>query len=180
MSSRPRPRPTIFYNFFEQQDPPQVVYRRVDQEGVGLETRDFIQEWPVKKILTSRDINYSQLVLPRDLVEDSILPKLYPEEQNMINRGQQLPITVRDLETLTEHQLKLWENGTSYVLTAGWTPSFVRRRALEIGEEIGLCWDDRLRLLRFSLITRPLAAPPVPPPPVAAAPPPPALEKMNK
>ncbi|XP_043720966.1 putative B3 domain-containing protein At1g78640 [Telopea speciosissima] len=155
MSSRPRP--TFFYNFFEPEEPPEVYYLRVEQGG--LETRDLIGEWPVKKILTSRDINYSQIVLPRDQIENSILPKLNPEEQNMINRGQQLPITVRDLETLTEHELKLWENGSSYVLTSGWSPSFVRRRALEIGEEIGLCWDERLRVLRFSVINRP------PPPP---------------
>ncbi|XP_043720964.1 B3 domain-containing protein At2g33720-like [Telopea speciosissima] len=162
-----RPRPTIFYSFFEPEDTPQVYYMRVEQGG--LKTRDLMREWPVKKILTSRDINYSQVVLPRDQVEDSLLPKLNPDEQNRINRGQQLPITVRDLETLTEHQLKLWENGSSYVLTSGWSPSFVRRRALEIGEEVGFCWDQRLRVLRFSVRSRPPARPLA----TAASPPPP-------
>ncbi|XP_042515400.1 putative B3 domain-containing protein At1g78640 [Macadamia integrifolia] len=151
-------RPTTFYNFFNPEAPPQIVNIRTDHGGLQL--RDLMRQWPVKKVLTSRDIHYSQVVMPRDQVEDYILPQLLPNEQNSVNRGEQLPITVRDLDTLTEYRLCLWENGSSYVLTSGWSSSFVRRRALEIGEEVGFCWDPRLRLLRFSVLSRPPVSPP--------------------
>ncbi|KAJ4955313.1 hypothetical protein NE237_012096 [Protea cynaroides] len=147
-------RPTFFYDFFNPEVPPQIVNIRVDNNGPP-QFRDLMKQWPVKKVLTSRDINYSQVVMPRDQVEDFILPKLLTAEQNSINRGQQFPITVRDLDTMTEYQLCLWENGSSYVLTSGWSASFVRRRVLQIGEEVGFNWDERLRLLSFTVLSRP-------------------------
>lgn len=154
-------RPTLVHNFLNPEEPPQVVNIRVDNNQPP-QVADLIQLWPVKKILTARDVNYSQIVLPRDQVEDFILPKLLPEEQGIMNRGEQLQITVRDMNTESEHRLSLWENGSSYVLTTGWSSSFVRRRELLIGEEVGFCWDERLKMLRFSVLSRP----PPPPPPV--------------
>ncbi|XP_043705472.1 B3 domain-containing protein At2g33720-like [Telopea speciosissima] len=122
---------------------------------MGFQFKDFLKQWPIKKVLSARDVSYSQIVLPRNQVEKHILPLLLPEEQNLINRHEQLQITVRDLDTMCEHQLNLWENGSSYVLTKGWNTAFVRRRGLEIGEEVGFCWDERLQELRFSVLNRP-------------------------
>ncbi|KAJ4960705.1 hypothetical protein NE237_020615 [Protea cynaroides] len=147
-------RPTRFNNFLNPEDPPQIVNLRVD-DNAPPRFRDLMNQWPVKKLLTARDINYSQIVMPRDQVEDFILPKLLPAEQSSINRGVQVPVTVRDLDTMTEYQLRLWENGSSYVLTSGWSASFVRRRQLLVGEEVGFNWDERLRMLHFTVLSRP-------------------------
>ncbi|KAJ4941350.1 hypothetical protein NE237_000007 [Protea cynaroides] len=147
-------RPTLFFDFLNPEAPPQTVNIR-DDNNAPVRFRDLMRQWPVKKVLTARDINYSQVVMPRDQVEDFILPKLLLDEQNAINRGVQFPIRVRDLDSMTEHPLCLWENGSSYVLTSGWSASFVRRRALQVGEEVGFCWDERLRMLRFTVLSRP-------------------------
>ncbi|KAJ4954368.1 hypothetical protein NE237_011151 [Protea cynaroides] len=127
-------RSTLFFDFLNPEAPPVTVNIRDDNNAPPW-FRDLMGQWPVKKVLTARDINYSQVVMPRDQVEDFILPKLLPDEQNTINRGEQFPITVRDLDTMTEYPLCLWENGSSYVLTSGWS-SFVRRGALQVGEEV--------------------------------------------
>ncbi|KAJ4954974.1 hypothetical protein NE237_011757 [Protea cynaroides] len=146
--------PTFYYDFFNPDAPPQLVYIRVDNGP--LQTRDLIEQWPIKKVLTVRDVNCSQILMPQNQVEDYILPRLLPEERNSINRGEPLQITVRDLDTLTEHRLCLWNNGSSsYVLASGWSSSFVWRRRLKVGEEVGFYWDQRLRELRFTVLSRP-------------------------
>ncbi|KAJ4956383.1 hypothetical protein NE237_013166 [Protea cynaroides] len=148
-------RRTPFYKFIISDDASSEEEVEFREENSPPQFRDLIGQWPVKKVLSGRDIQNGQVVLPkRQVVENDILARLLPDKQNSVNRPRK-KITVRDLDTLTEHTMFLWVNGSSsYVLTEGWS-SIVNCRGLEVGEEVGFCWDERLGVLRFTVLSRP-------------------------
>ncbi|KAJ4956284.1 hypothetical protein NE237_013067 [Protea cynaroides] len=138
-------RRTQFHDFFNPENPLEEVDIRVD---------NLPHYWPVKKVLTRRDID-AQLVLPKAQAEEYILPHLLPEDQSSVNRCHYLPITMIDDDTQTECQLKLWKNASnSYVLTQGWKNRFVSRRELEVGEEVGFGWAQGSQELHFTVLSR--------------------------
>ncbi|XP_010268099.1 PREDICTED: B3 domain-containing protein At5g26805-like [Nelumbo nucifera] len=114
--------------------------------------------WEIKKVLTESDVGrFNGLDLDYDHVCDHILPHWDRQVVcSVINRGEQVPIVVRDLDTCTKHNLYLrkWANDTTFTIHNYWTKEFVERRGLKEGELIGMYWDPRSSSLCFSVLNR--------------------------
>lgn len=99
--------------------------------------------WKIKKKLMAGDLeNLNRLMLHSDQVEKYILPHLVEEELNIWD-GHEVAVRVWDCDTQSEHQLVLTQCQSSmgYMLKDNWTSDFVKRRNLNLGDEVGLFWD---------------------------------------
>ncbi|XP_058198353.1 B3 domain-containing protein At2g33720-like [Rhododendron vialii] len=127
---------------------------------LGLKPYD---PWTIRKTLFKSDVDgSSRLLLGKDVVEKYVIPYIGPcwDREGCANdvvTG--CKVSVFDIDTGTVHQLVLKRWSTeSFVLTSNWVKEFVRRRALEKGNEIGLFWDPWNARFCFGLL-RKAAAP---------------------
>ncbi|KAK3430384.1 hypothetical protein EUGRSUZ_E01933 [Eucalyptus grandis] len=99
----------------------------------------------IKKKLTKSDLSdhLSRLILPGRLVEAHVLPLMGEAMAGQVKSGGGMKVVMRDADTRDEHKLVFcrWLSSRSYVLKCGWTNLFVKRRGLEVGDEIGIYWD---------------------------------------
>ncbi|KAK7363094.1 hypothetical protein VNO77_05223 [Canavalia gladiata] len=111
--------------------------------------------WKIKKKLKESDIgNLSRLLLPKELVEDLVLPVLSPEACREADTEKGTQVMIWDLDTQSMNYLvfKFWTSSGSYVFIDGWTKNFVNRRALKKGDEIGLQWNPYNNCFNFSIL----------------------------
>ncbi|KAJ4956618.1 hypothetical protein NE237_013401 [Protea cynaroides] len=146
------------YNFFNRDDPPQEVDKHPDHDlpqEIDNRVDNHPIQWPVKKVLSGRDVNDGQLTIHRRQAKECIYDQLPPDDKISVDHGDHLLIRVRDCETEMEYPLQLWKKKDgSYVLTEGWKRCFVRQRGLVAGEEVGFRWDQELRGLQFTVLSR--------------------------
>ncbi|XP_039169449.1 B3 domain-containing protein At2g33720-like [Eucalyptus grandis] len=110
--------------------------------------------WEIKKKLTESDVNSSsRLLLPLDCLKAHVFPKMSEEKVRRVKSGDDVEVLVLDMDTDREHQLVfcLWKSG-SYVLKSGWTQLFVRGLGLEVGDEIGMFWDEASCKFHFKVL----------------------------
>ncbi|XP_039169442.1 putative B3 domain-containing protein At1g78640 [Eucalyptus grandis] len=110
--------------------------------------------WEIKKQLMESDVNgSSRLLLPLDCLNAHVFPKMGEEMVRRIRGGDDEKVLVLDMDTEREHQLvfRRWKSG-SYVLKGGWTKLFVRGLGLEIGDEIGMFWDEASGKFYFKVL----------------------------
>lgn len=113
--------------------------------------------WKIKKLLTKSDLgNLSRLLLPKELIEDLVLPVLSVESQREAKTQKGTKITIWDVDTQSMHYLvfKFWASSRSYVFIDNWNKDFVNRRNLHIKDEIGLHWDLYKNRFNFSVLVR--------------------------
>nr|GLL17351.1 putative B3 domain-containing protein At1g78640 [Ipomoea trifida] len=108
---------------------------------------DFVEDknhrW-IKKRLSVSDVNDSaRLLLGKEYVRKHILALIDEEKRAACESTGGLRVKVWDLDTNSEHDLRLkqWKTG-SFLLTSNWTMEFVKRRNLQVGDAIGLTWDS--------------------------------------
>ena len=123
----------------------------------SLKLRLYDDPWKIKKVLKKSDIGGStRLLLPMEAVEEMILSVLGADARVKVASEGGIPVNFWDVNTESQHQLilKQWYSVESYVLIGSWNREFVKRRSLEIGDEIGLHWDPYKRRFNFSVLKR--------------------------
>ncbi|XP_019085883.1 PREDICTED: putative B3 domain-containing protein At1g78640 [Camelina sativa] len=120
-------------------------------------------QWTIRKELTKSDVNYvtnQKLILAKSFVEEHILKNLPLEDSQKIDRGKPgITVKVYDHDTDSEHELCLALR-SSYVLKNGWLKTFIQRRDLKKGDEVGLFWECSTSKLHFSVLSRAIAKAP--------------------
>ncbi|EOA33312.1 hypothetical protein CARUB_v10021689mg [Capsella rubella] len=114
--------------------------------------------WTIKKTLTQSDINkLTRLMLETRPAEDHIMRYLSADDQKKIQKGIRVKVSAYDEDTRTPHHLVVKRHVTSsksYVLNGDWAQDFVKRRKLQLGDTIGLFWDQIDSTLHFSVLQR--------------------------
>nr|GLL41626.1 putative B3 domain-containing protein At1g78640 [Ipomoea trifida] len=104
----------------------------------------------IHKRLSASDVNLSsRLLLPKEEIIKYVLPLMDMESRTACENRDGLRVKIWDLDTESEHQLRLkqWKTG-SFVLNSNWNTEFVKRRSLQLGDTISMCWDfENLRFL---------------------------------
>ncbi|KAA8525227.1 hypothetical protein F0562_007082 [Nyssa sinensis] len=131
-----------------------------EERRLGVSTRLKLYEdpWKIKKKLTQSDVDgSSRLLVGKELFQQHILPFLDDHRAKLCSGVGGLEVTIFDTDTGTEHQLvlKTWPGTSSKVLTSNWKQEFVKRRSLEVDDEIGLFWDRCSSRFYFSLPKHP-------------------------
>lgn len=103
-----------------------------------------IQEWPIKKVLTFSDVDTSHpfLPLPRQSIEDHILPCLTPQDRENLRNDEQININAVDHDTGDMYVMKLKLRGNQYNITGKWG-KIVRQKGIDAGREIKLRWANK-------------------------------------
>ncbi|XP_019093777.1 PREDICTED: putative B3 domain-containing protein At1g78640 [Camelina sativa] len=119
--------------------------------------------WTIRKELTKSDVNCvnnQKLILEKSFVDEHILKHLPLEDSQKIDRGKPgITVKVYDHDTDSEHELCLALR-SSYVLKNGWLKTFIQRRDLKKGDEVGLFWECSTSKLHFSVLSRAIAKAP--------------------
>ncbi|XP_019176877.1 PREDICTED: putative B3 domain-containing protein At1g78640 [Ipomoea nil] len=113
-----------------------------DEGGAKKQKGEGDGQW-IKKRLSLSDVNdSSRLLLDKEYVRKYILPLMDDERRAACQSTAGLGVKVWDLDTISEHDLRLkqWKTG-SFLLTSNWRMEFVKRRNLKEGDSIGLMWD---------------------------------------
>ncbi|KAH6762606.1 hypothetical protein C2S52_020039 [Perilla frutescens var. hirtella] len=121
---------------------PQQQIVPVQPQARVVPTPPLVQDhWPIRKILTSSDVDTTHpfLPLPRKLVEEHILAQWTPQERERLRKDEQVPINVRDYDTGEIYGLRLKWRGNYYNLIAKWA-NVIRHKGLGVGQEIRLRW----------------------------------------
>lgn len=111
--------------------------------------------WEIKKRLTTSDLGNRCKLLARSLVEKHVMPCLDEEFGQTVSSREGARVIVYDCDTNSNHQLilKYYKSSDSYVFSRKWG-KFVRRRDLNMGDEIGLSWDVLNSRFLFSVLQR--------------------------
>nr|GMD68157.1 putative B3 domain-containing protein At1g78640 [Ipomoea batatas] len=102
----------------------------------------------IHKRLSASDVNLSRLLLPKEEIIKYVLPLMDMESPTACENRGGLRVKIWDLDTESEHQLSLkqWKTG-SFLLNSNWNREFVKRRSLQLGDTISMCWDfENLRV----------------------------------
>ncbi|KAI3436922.1 uncharacterized protein J3R85_005964, partial [Psidium guajava] len=113
--------------------------------------------WKIKKTLKPSDVgNQSRLLLPRNCMEAHVLPSMGKETVSQLESDKGMGVAVRDADTGDERRLVFhrWVSSGSYVLNGEWNKEFVRRRGLEVDDEIGMVWDADACTFYFKVLRR--------------------------
>lgn len=119
---------------------------------------DLMKQWEIRKTLAPVDIgSLGGLVLDPVPVYNNIFR--YWNHQlvlSLIERGQQIPIIIRDLDTKSEHSLFIKKStiDESFIISTFWVRDFVHRRDLKEGDMIGMYWHPRTNSFCFSVLKR--------------------------
>nr|GMD63282.1 putative B3 domain-containing protein At1g78640 [Ipomoea batatas] len=139
---------------------PQNNSIQVEEEGVIIAKKQKVvvdktsapqlgDHWIHKRLSTS-DVNLSsRLLLPKEEIIKYVLPLMDMESSTACENRGGLRVKIWDLDTESEHQLSLkqWKTG-SFLLNSNWNKEFVKRRSLQLGDTISMCWDfQNLRFL---------------------------------
>ncbi|XP_030445616.1 B3 domain-containing protein At2g33720-like [Syzygium oleosum] len=137
---------------------------RDEREGAEMYRADvstrlelYWDPWKIKKRLTESDLGHlSRFLIPRSCVETHVLPQMGPEMVMRVGSGDGMKVAVRDADTGDEYLLvfRYWLSLKSYVLNEGWNRLFVRRRGLQVGDEIGMLWDPGFLKFHFKVLRR--------------------------
>nr|GMD70364.1 putative B3 domain-containing protein At1g78640 [Ipomoea batatas] len=103
----------------------------------------------IHKRLSASDVNLSsRLLLPKEEIIKYVLPLMDMEIRTACENRDGLRVKIWDLDTESEHQLSLkqWKTG-SFVLNSNWNTEFAKRRSLQLGDTISMCWDFEIRFL---------------------------------
>ncbi|KAE9598854.1 putative transcription factor B3-Domain family [Lupinus albus] len=125
--------------------------------GYSMELKLYDDPWKIKKVMTESDLGHlSRFLLPKEMAEDLVLSvlSLRAQREAMTERG--TTIMIWDIDTSSMHSLvfKKWLSSRSYVFLDKWNQSFVKRRNLQKGDEIGLHWDPSRDCFNFSVLRR--------------------------
>lgn len=140
----------------------QPVPRREEEEnhspgGVSTELVLYEDPWKIKKKLKRSDVgNLSRLLLPQDCVETHVLRGMGEETVSRVESEEGMGVAVRDADTGDERRLVFhrWVLSSSYVLNGEWNKGFVRRRGLEVDDEIGMVWDANACMFHFKVLRK--------------------------
>lgn len=115
--------------------------------------------WPVKKTLTSSDVDITHpfLTLSRQQVENHIVLYMPQQQQDHLKAEGQVDINARDDDTGDVYIMKLKWRGSYYNLIGKWG-KVVRGKGLDAGHEIRIQWLNGC--LHFSVPTQQIVAPP--------------------
>ncbi|KAF9594599.1 hypothetical protein IFM89_034221 [Coptis chinensis] len=106
-----------------------IRWHRVEIRDDHPGLTDLLSPWDFKKILTASDVGQvGGLVLGREHVHSK-----WDLDWNPVNRGQQVPIVIRDVETRSNYNLFLrkWTNDDNFIIHNNWLRDFVFRRDLK-------------------------------------------------
>ncbi|KAF8023100.1 hypothetical protein BT93_F0561 [Corymbia citriodora subsp. variegata] len=126
-----------------------------DTEEVSTELALLFDPYKIKKKLTQSDLgHHSRLMIGRDFVMSHVLRWMSEETVRQVESGKGAEVIVRDVDTCSEHRLVFvfWASSRSFVLNGGWIKEFVKRRELEVGDEVGIYWDPTASKFHFSLL----------------------------
>ncbi|CAI9103804.1 OLC1v1002365C1 [Oldenlandia corymbosa var. corymbosa] len=120
----------------------ECLYFSVPQERY-IATASGQDNWPIKKALTSSDvdINHPFLTLPGKAVEDHILFYWTPQAREQLRNEHQINVNARDEDTGDLYLMKLRWRGSYYNLIGKWG-KIVRGKKLHVGREIRLRWEN--------------------------------------
>ncbi|VYS68022.1 unnamed protein product [Arabidopsis thaliana] len=110
--------------------------------------------WEILKTLTTDEI-ISKFQLPMEKIRDTMLRHASEED---IYRTKfmscETNILVKDLDTNTIHQGKLWKHPceNNFALCESWIEEFVKRRRLVVGMVVGMYWDFEACMFCFSVL----------------------------
>ncbi|KAF5204571.1 B3 domain protein [Thalictrum thalictroides] len=115
----------------------------------------------IKKILEESDVNkLSRLLVRTGMAEKHINRYLNEEQLQLVNSVDGLKVRILDLDEREEHELMYKFQSsmkTVHIFKSNWAKSFVRRRNLQAGDEIGMYFQDAKAvppLLAFSVLSR--------------------------
>ncbi|XP_071691549.1 uncharacterized protein [Rutidosis leptorrhynchoides] len=102
-----------------------------------------IDEWPIKKVLTSSDVdtNHPFLTLPGKSIEDHILLYWASQAREQLRNELQVHVNARDYDTGDLFLMKLKCRGSYYNLIGKWG-QIIRGKGLQVGQEIRVRWDN--------------------------------------
>ncbi|CAL9231698.1 unnamed protein product [Arabidopsis halleri] len=110
--------------------------------------------WEILKTLTIDEI-IDKFQLPMEQIRDTMLRDISEDD---ISRTNFMicctDILVKDLDTNTIHQVKLWKhpNENNFALHKSWIEEFVKRRRLVDGMVVGMYWDFEATMFCFSVL----------------------------
>ncbi|KAL8242398.1 hypothetical protein R6Q59_012700 [Mikania micrantha] len=101
------------------------------------------EEWPIKKVLTLSDVdtNHPSLTLPGKSIEDHILLYWASQAREQLRNELQINVNARDFDTGDSYLMKLKCRGSYYNLIGKWG-QIIRGKALQVGQEIRVRWDN--------------------------------------
>ncbi|KAF5180783.1 B3 domain-containing protein [Thalictrum thalictroides] len=111
----------------------------------------------IRKILTKSDVGHlTRLMLSKKMANDHIKPYLTEEQNREIESGHGTEILIMDLDIKPCYRLILKKSlrADSYIIKSNWNKSFVKRRNLKEGDEIGMFWDPSEYCFAFSVLQR--------------------------
>ncbi|PIA61245.1 hypothetical protein AQUCO_00300642v1 [Aquilegia coerulea] len=111
----------------------------------------------IRKKLKKSDVNHlSRLMLSKKMVYNHITPYLTEEQNREVESGKGTEILVMDLDMKPCYRLILKRSlkANSYIMKSNWIKSFVQRRKLKEGDEIGMFWDPSECCFGFSVLQR--------------------------
>ncbi|XP_071725602.1 uncharacterized protein [Rutidosis leptorrhynchoides] len=100
-------------------------------------------DWPIRKVLTSSDvdINHPFLTLPGKSVDDHILLYWGLQAREQLRNEHQINVNARDDDTGDVYLMKLKWRGSYYNLIGKWG-QIIRGKGLQVGQEIKVRWDN--------------------------------------
>ncbi|KAM7258802.1 hypothetical protein ACFE04_014543 [Oxalis oulophora] len=115
----------------------------------------------ITKTLTRSDLNdLCRLLIGEKSINNHVFPAWSVEDINKAKSKVGLKVDVWDQNTNSSHTLVLkhWVNWNAYVFINRWRPDFVVRRGLNVGDKIGLYWDQNNKRFTFNVLQRAAAS----------------------
>ncbi|PIA51034.1 hypothetical protein AQUCO_01100094v1 [Aquilegia coerulea] len=125
--------------------------QRVEIRNTPPKLLDLLTPWECEKVMTASDVShYGAVVLGREHIQ-----RHWGLDWTALNRGTQVAVTIRDVETRTDHNLLLRKTLEDvFLLHNNWLKDFVFRRNLKEGDTIGMYWNRTSSSICFSVLKR--------------------------
>jgi hypothetical protein len=131
---------------------PVPVARRARNWGFSTGLVLYNDPWRIKKVLTQTDLGSNcNILIKRELANHLIVPVLGGRQ---VCENRDVRVRVWDIDTNSFHSLvfTIRPSNNSHVFKDTWVKDFVIRRNLQIGDEIGILWDQYNQHFVFSVI----------------------------
>ncbi|KAM7257732.1 hypothetical protein ACFE04_013473 [Oxalis oulophora] len=128
-----------------------------EEKKLGLSTKLVLYPdlFKITKTLTRKDINdCCRLSIEEKLIQNHVFPMWSVEDINKASSKAGVKVDVWDQDTNSQHRLvlKFRGNWKDYVFTKRWRSDFVFRRGLNVGNKIGLYWDQINKRFTFIVL----------------------------
>ncbi|KAL3507323.1 hypothetical protein ACH5RR_032705 [Cinchona calisaya] len=156
----------IYYHFLESKEK-ELENNRLHSLDFRLNESEVVEQnnccpqllhlfpWEIRKVITPHDLEFHEgLELNARQVNEHLLIHWDSEMKQSVVNGEQIPIQMLDWDTKTEYQMlfKKWPNCERYMVHGFPFEELVTGRNLTAGMTIGMYWDIKSKVLRFSIL----------------------------